>query len=93
MTDSGGFVKVPSDEEEERMRKATEGSQRKREEQARDLGQVVSRKGYKWTSVVNTVLWSKLRELAAGNKPLLSDFRVINEVTLSPKMGQVLLRD
>ena len=32
MTSSDGFVKVPTDEEEERMRKAAEESQRKREE-------------------------------------------------------------
>ncbi|KAH7317228.1 hypothetical protein BKA65DRAFT_557427 [Rhexocercosporidium sp. MPI-PUGE-AT-0058] len=31
MTDNDGFVKVPSDEEEERMRKVAEESQRKRE--------------------------------------------------------------
>ncbi|KAJ3549631.1 hypothetical protein NM208_g404 [Fusarium decemcellulare] len=32
MTDSGGFIKVPTPEEEERMRKAAEDSQRRREE-------------------------------------------------------------
>jgi len=32
MTSSGGFVKIPTDEEEERMRKAAEDSQKRREE-------------------------------------------------------------
>jgi hypothetical protein len=32
MTDSGGFIKIPTAEEEERMRKAAEESQKKREE-------------------------------------------------------------
>jgi hypothetical protein len=32
MTSSGSFVKVPTDEEEERIRKAAEDSQKRREE-------------------------------------------------------------
>lgn len=32
MTDSGSFIKIPTPEEEERMRKAAEESQKKREE-------------------------------------------------------------
>lgn len=32
MTDSGSFIRVPNAEEEERMRKAAEASQKKREE-------------------------------------------------------------
>jgi hypothetical protein len=32
MTSSGGFVKVPTDKEEERMRKAAEDSQKRWEE-------------------------------------------------------------
>ena len=39
MTSSGSFVKIPTDEEEERMRKAAEDSQKRREEaKNRNLG-------------------------------------------------------
>ncbi|OJD26942.1 hypothetical protein ACJ73_01664 [Blastomyces percursus] len=47
MTDSGGFIKVPTDEEEERMRKAAEESQKRREDarKQREMEELMKKAG------------------------------------------------
>lgn len=48
---------------------------------------------YKGSTILSTVLWDKLCELMMGNKLLLSNFRIVGEVALGLKVGEMLVCD